>query len=698
MAGRAVHVIPAGTPGGGGPYLRSFTEGGRGGETFVGSLDTAAVAYIRRDSDQFNDYALPTPVGIGATKYCYAQNPTNGTGTLLDPYNLLGTGGLRSNCAAGDEWQIWGDFPAGDAFYQNSHGTVSNHLWIRTKPGETMATIRGASGQNALQWNVSAYTYQWAEDIEFVGNKIASGQGSICCVMDGAQNCFLVDVLWGNSNGSGLRIYGVGHDNWFDGFEVHNVGSTSGNSGDGISISTNSLTASAEDNTFVRGHIHLCGHTAVDHGSYSGGIVQGYDDYRCTLAYLSVANPWSDGINYHDNWHECILEHAVIQDCGISPTIAASRITFNLYGTDNTYRHIRSRNIRREGGKTQADNFPGGYQASNNHTFHWTVDRTGREAFAVLYFTGGSANSFTKQNLVESCLFVNANVNEADTGGAGGNKGTTAFWSPLTVTAYDCTASQWTDANYFDSGAAAAENYVRRCAFIGITQEAVTGWTLDSGSIYWATMPNKFAVTQDPDSGYTETNLTQRTTYSDEMVQEGGVDGTRRTSKAAMVAARDFYYDQAAGRIYYWASDGSDPDTKQVTYGRNASSVRFFTFGPKSTEGSAAAYTLANAETGWTELSNNLHEIAVAFAPAGDQTYTRDAYTKSTAGYKGSNVSEWLRPDEAGGTDWQDAGSTTLGLTAIGITEFGVAALAGTGEPVAGYFDSGPDLGAWEIT
>lgn len=77
----------------------------------------------------------------------------------------------------------------------------------------------------------------------------------------------------------------------------------------------------------------------------------------------------------------------------------------------------------------------------------------------------------------------------------------------------------------------------------------VTGWTLDSGSRYFAT-----------------TVLTDNSTF---MVWEDGVRGNRETALVDVDVATDFFLDDPADRIYYIASDSADPDTHVMNVSRS---------------------------------------------------------------------------------------------------------------------------------
>ena len=664
-----------------------------------GTNTVALTAYIRRDNatDQFTDYPLPTPVGITNNIYAYAQHGSNGNGTLLDPYDRLGVGGVETHAAAGDEVQLWGDFPWGDRFLTNGHGTITNHLWIRGNPSEAMPTIQGSTNISPLNWNVSAYQYQWAEDIEFQGAKISGQSNTIGAVLDNAHHCFFVDIIIRGTTAGSIRLFGNGNNNWFDGFECHDAGSIASNGGDGVYISGSALSDTCEDNTFVRGHMHLCGHSGMDHGAQTGGAGQGYQVYRTTVAYVSVDNPWSAGILFHDNWNDCMVEHAVIQNCGVSdtsPHSTGSKIAFHIYSHRQTMRHIRCRNLWREGGKAQAGSHPGGWQGQHGHVYHVTMDRSGLEGWSILGFTGGVEAAFSKDHMIENCMFLNANSNHDLKQGAGGNAVTTAFWCPTAATAFGVTATQWAAADEWNSGAAICDQYMENNVFVGLTQEILTSWTNEGANIHSKVIPNKFTAVQDPDSGVTELPISDRSSYSDEMVFFNGVEGQRKTALVDLVDERDFFNDN--GTIYIYSS--ASPSGQTIAYGRAPSSVRFHVYGPRSGNGSVVARTLAAAEAQFVELSNNLHDISVDIAAAGDMSFTREAYTKATAGYKGANVDEWLKPDLSGGSAFQDAGKNTLGKSSIGIPEFSISTLAGTGEPSSGYSDGGADIGTWEVS
>ncbi len=76
--------------------------------------------------------------------------------------------------------------------------------------------------------------------------------------------------------------------------------------------------------------------------------------------------------------------------------------------------------------------------------------------------------------------------------------------------------------------------------------DLITGWTLDSGSVYQATFNNGI------------------TTF---LLLENGVPLKRRTSRAAVVAAGEFFGDDGANTIYAWATDSADPDTHTMEIG-----------------------------------------------------------------------------------------------------------------------------------
>ncbi len=76
--------------------------------------------------------------------------------------------------------------------------------------------------------------------------------------------------------------------------------------------------------------------------------------------------------------------------------------------------------------------------------------------------------------------------------------------------------------------------------------DLLTGWTLDSGSIYTATFDNGI------------------TTF---LLLENGVPLKRRTSQGAVVGAGEFFADDGANTIYAWATDSADPDTHTMEIG-----------------------------------------------------------------------------------------------------------------------------------
>jgi len=85
----------------------------------------------------------------------------------------------------------------------------------------------------------------------------------------------------------------------------------------------------------------------------------------------------------------------------------------------------------------------------------------------------------------------------------------------------------------------------------GLTR--VTGWTLQSGSVYQVT--------------YT------RAGHANEMLFENGVEGTRQTSLGAVTSPRDFYLDDAGNTLYYWASDNADPDTHTIHFAHGSNGL-----------------------------------------------------------------------------------------------------------------------------
>ncbi len=76
--------------------------------------------------------------------------------------------------------------------------------------------------------------------------------------------------------------------------------------------------------------------------------------------------------------------------------------------------------------------------------------------------------------------------------------------------------------------------------------DVVTGWTLDSGSIYTATFNNGI------------------TTF---LILENGVPLKRRATQGAVVAAGEFFADDGANTMYVWATDSADPDTHTMEVG-----------------------------------------------------------------------------------------------------------------------------------
>lgn len=94
----------------------------------------------------------------------------------------------------------------------------------------------------------------------------------------------------------------------------------------------------------------------------------------------------------------------------------------------------------------------------------------------------------------------------------------------------------------------------------------VAGWTLDTGSRYFAT-----------------TTLVDNANF---MVWEEGNKGNRETALIDVDIARDFFLDDPANRIYYIASDSADPDTHTMNVDNNSN--------PFIIEGSSADGVIRN--------------------------------------------------------------------------------------------------------
>lgn len=86
-----------------------------------------------------------------------------------------------------------------------------------------------------------------------------------------------------------------------------------------------------------------------------------------------------------------------------------------------------------------------------------------------------------------------------------------------------------------------AYGYGARPQFTGC--DSVTGWTVDAGSRYQATVVNSIDVF---------------------LVLEDNVMATRVASAAAVNGVRKFFFDDGTNTLYYWASDGADPDTHSM--------------------------------------------------------------------------------------------------------------------------------------
>ena len=76
--------------------------------------------------------------------------------------------------------------------------------------------------------------------------------------------------------------------------------------------------------------------------------------------------------------------------------------------------------------------------------------------------------------------------------------------------------------------------------------DRITGWTVQSGNVYKAT--------------------TTIADHADGRLWENGTLGTRVTSLAAVNGVRKWFKDDGIDTLYYWASDGADPDTHTINF------------------------------------------------------------------------------------------------------------------------------------
>jgi len=664
----------------------------------VNAATGLAVSYVRRDNtvDRLADHPEPIPVGLTESRYAHAQAAGGGTGlTPLDPVNSLTS--VNQGSAAGVDWNLWGEFPVGQALIALGHGTATEHLRFITKAGETPAILRGGSsgGSVNVHWSGAAHQYQWLEDLNLEGRRANSGGGTYPILMDYASNCWVVSCRSHQGSSGGFR--GLAASNiTFWGFESFKHGSF-GNGGDCINFSPDAAGNPTHDMTVVLFYLKIAGHAAIQQQDFTTAA-QNCNNF--TYQYGVYENPHAGGFNSHQHFYNTLASQLVAQNIGtdVVPSSGSigSKVGLFCVGHEFSYRHIRMRNIKREGVKFQASNHLGIRECFQGHVYHVTGDRIGREGLYIVQDSAGNAAVDLAQNLAQNCFFTNTNLDETSFSGGGGN-GASGKWTPLTYAAFGATSAQWADANRWDSGAALSQIYAENSVFCGMTRDTITGWTLESGSIYRASTPNKFAITEDPDSPELTGNLTNRESYVGEMVFEGGSTMTRRTSLGAVVGAGEFYHDDTAGILYVWATGSVDPTTLVMQYGRDPGQVDFMAFNPISgTPGGWVNYTLASAESTFTELANNVHDVTFGYANGEIAVVSKSA----TWGYDGvsqPDLASFLVPDDAQGTGYRDVGVTTLGKTAISITEFNISADAGSGEPGVGYYDSAPDAGAVEV-
>ena len=696
MPGTLEHVIPAARY-----HLATLVEGGVGGDSFAATVQgSSVVAYIRRGNptDEVSDYPAYVPVGVTTARYLDMDAASNGTGTsAIDPKNALFD--LKSAAQAGHEWHMAGDQPNDTNWILNSHGTAANHMVFRQWSGQAQCILRGGSSYAPIHFT-SGDQYQAYIGLELRGKNDGGYNGATFgAVMDRAQDCWTEGLVVRGGATGGLRHRGADRV-YHDGTEVYDTGGTANNSGDGFNFSDDGDANPTTDCTTVRIFVGLAGHEAWM--AQRVGLNQdpaNQTGLRC--AYFVFDNPWSNGFSIHSYFSDFLVEHGVVQNSGLSESgsYIGSKVALLVVGHNATYRHIRCRNTWRECLKFET--FPSaGYElgVTRVHAYHITGDRTRRDGLMVYDNAatgggGGAEDAYPYENLVQNCWFTNSNISEVDNAGQGGN-GTSGKWTPVLYNAYAATDLQWS--TYWQSGATLARNYVENTTVTGMSVEPVTGWTLHSGSIWKAAMPNKFDVPQDPDSGFTEGALTKRTSYAEEMVFQGGAATTRRTSVGALVAAGEFYFDDAAQELYLWAIGSVDPNTVQVTYGRDPAEVDFMSKIGQSGSGVGwSNWSLANAQSSWAEFSGNLMGMQYGWIDAEDRVL---AYGSGAGkGYKAYDESDWMQPNAGAGSAWRDAGLTTLGKALLSIAEFNVSTIKGTGEPSAGYYNAAPDMGAWEV-
>lgn len=655
--------------------------------------------YVRRDNvaDRMADFPTPSPVGLTRTMYVDAQSPTNGTGTTaIDPMNTLNS--LNTACRAGDDWRLKGSFPVGQPLHLGANeGTATEYLRVRNEPGE-VPVLRGGPNGGSVNVHMFRKSWIWIEGLELEGQLANGGGGTYPLLFDECTDFFVIDCRSHNGETGGWRGLAA-QRGWIQGLESFRHGNLAGNGGDCINLSPDGNGNSTDDLTFVFFYCRLAGHATIQ---LQVNVPGAQMCTGMTFAHGVGENPHAGGFNNHQNYQGLLATRLVFQNIGTDEEPGGgigSKVGHFGVGDGFRFRFTRMRNVRREMVKLQASSHLGIQECYRGHVHHVTGDRCGWEALSVIQSSGGNEAVDMADCFVQHCFFTNANCDERSfiNGSTGGN-GASGRWTPLLYAAWDTTTAQFANVNRWDSGDALCSIFVDRTIFAGMTSEAVVGWTLVTGSIYKATMPNKFQTPEDADSPESTAHLSQRLSYSGEMVFEDGQTLTRRTSQGAMVGAGEFWNDDATGELYVWCLDGADPATHEIRYGRSPAVTDFMAFNPRSgTPGGWQNRDLAAAQTKFVELTNNEHLSSAHqyFLGAEDGLVGKSA----TWGFAGVDVASYdalLAPDESKDSTFKNMGVPTLGKASIGITEFNISTEAGSVGSASGFEGSDPDVGCVE--
>jgi len=669
--------------------------------SFPGPGTSPAVSYyVRRGNvaDRMADFPTPVPVGLTRPMYCDAQSPTNGTGTsALDPMNTLNS--VNSAARAGDDWRLKGSFPVGQPLHLGANeGTQTEYLRVRNEPAEVPVLRGGAFGQS-VNVHMLNKSWIWIEGLELEGQLANGGGGTYPLLFDGCTDFFVIDCRSHNGETGGWRGLAA-ERGWIQGLESFRHGNLFGNGGDCVNLSPDGAGNPTNDLTFVFFYFRLAGHAAIQ---LQINVPAAQDCSNFTFAHGVYENPHAGGFNLHQVYHNVLATRLVAQNIGTDEEPGGgigSKVGHFGVGDGFKFRFTRMRNVRREMVKFQASSHLGIQESYRGHVHHVTGDRSGWEALSFIQASGTIEAVDMADGFVQSCFFTNSNCDERSfiNGGQGGN-GASGRWTPLLYAAWDTTALQWANASRWDSGDALCSLFVDRTIFAGMTSEAVTSWALVSGSIYKATMPNKFATPEDPDSPEATGHLSQRLSYSGEMVFEDGQTLTRRTSQGALTGAGEFFNDDVAGELYLWCLDGANPSTHEIRYGRAPSVTDFMAFNPRSgTPGGWVNRDLAAAQSKFLELTRNEHLSSAHnyYLGAEDDLVGKSA----TWGFDGVDQAEYdalLAPDESADSTFKDMGVATLGKASIGIPEFDISTEAGSVGSASGHEGTEPDVGAIEV-